>query len=89
MRSKCFVFNVAMGRFWFIAVAAIKRSARSICFLFRLSAVFKNMAASTHFSSKGIIEIIDNILFQNSIWFGVAPEYSSYFVMVEMTNSYP
>ena len=49
--SKCFLFKVAKGRSFDTAVAAIKRSAKSICFLFFLSLELISIAALTAESS--------------------------------------
>jgi hypothetical protein len=71
---KCFSFNVAKGRLCATAVAAINRSAMSICFRFFFKALFIVTATSTDISSRGIIVIACNTLSQNVNWLEVAPE---------------
>ncbi len=51
--SKCFVLSVANGRLLLIAVAAINKSAISICFRLALRTLFISTAAFTASLSNG------------------------------------
>ncbi len=74
IRSKCLRFNVAKGKLFEMAVAAIKRSAMPICLRFLLSTVFISTAACATASSKGITLVLASTLFQKESWAVVAPE---------------
>jgi hypothetical protein len=67
IRSKCFLLSVEKGRLYVIAVAAINKSAISICFLFLFKLLLMLTAVSTTASSKGTIVIACSTLSQNSI----------------------
>ena len=84
IRSKCFLFKVASGRLFVMAVAAMKRSAMSISFLFRLRSLFKPTATLATSLSKVKTFVFSRKSSQKSTCPDVVPVYISYSVIADM-----
>ena len=84
MRSKCFLFKVAKGKLFAMAVAPMNRSAISISFLLRLSSLFMLTATLATALSKVKTLVFFRKSSQNSICPGVVPLYIMYSVIADM-----